>query len=116
MQKVRDVGDILRATEDYKAAEPVLQEALSIVQSCPEQQSQFEKAFISILADPEHYSPLVVEYCMHVLRFPAVRQYVEARLSRDPLRIDSNARHVLDAYSDRWRLASVFKRTLGRPR
>ncbi len=46
MQKVRDVGDILCATEDYKAAEPALQEALSIVQLCPEQQSQFEKAFI----------------------------------------------------------------------
>ena len=109
MQKANEVGDILDATTDYKAAKPALREALKIVQSCPEQQPEFEKAFIAILEDTEHYSYLVVTYCMHWMRFPAVREYAEARMARDPYRVDSTARHVVEACSDQWWLAPIFK-------
>ncbi len=107
------LGRYLSATQDYKKAEPILQEVLSIVQSRPDLGRSFELAFIEILEHPEQYSPLVVMYCMHVLRFPRVWQYASARTSQDPLRIDTNARDVLEACSDDWRLAAIFRRSLG---
>src|SRR4051812_24659032 len=104
-QKSREVGAVLAATEDYKATEPLLLELLAIVQSRPDLLPQFEKAFIEILDDPVRYSVLIVQYCMHVLRLPGVRQHALNRLSSAPLQTDAHARHVLEAYSDDWRLA-----------
>ena len=111
-QKAREVGVVLSATEDYKATEPVLQDLVAIVKSRPDLLLQFENAFIEMLEDPAQYSVLAVQYCMHVLRLPGVRQHALNRLERAPLRSDAHARYVVEAYSDAWPLAAIFKRSL----
>jgi hypothetical protein len=109
-KKVGVVGETLNRTGDYKSVSPVLREIVEIVQSNPKLSDQFEAAFIEILENTLKHSPLVVEYAMFTLRFPKIRSYVEARLNREKLKgVDMHARHVLEAYSENWILASMFK-------
>jgi len=108
-EKVREVGDTLLATGDYKSVAPTLREIVAIVQQHPDAVNEFETAFIEIMENPTKYSGLVVTYCMHTLRFPKVRQHAEERMRRSPLRTDAHARHVLEAYSSDWPVKSLFE-------
>src|ERR1051325_2464037 len=109
--KVSEVGPTIRDTHDYRAAERTLLEIVRIVQTSPEKRALFEDAFLKIFEESPH-SDLVLEYCMHVLRFPRVFRRGWERIARDPLAVDAVARHVVGAYSNNWIEASIFKSSL----
>lgn len=106
---VQQVGNAFNEPTYYKAAEPILVQILQLVQTNPNLQTEFEEAFATIMENTSNHSPLVVEFCMYVLRYPRIRDLAQTRLNAHPLKIDMHARHVLEAYQDDWKAAKLFR-------
>jgi len=105
---VDNIGDVLEQNLDYKTAEPNLVKLLTLVQRNPDLNSEFEEAFLKMVKQPDSYSSLAVEFCMHTLKFAKVKEFAESRLNSHPLRIDIRARHVVDSFDDNWKTARLF--------
>jgi len=108
LRKAALVGPIIDEKQDYKLVRPILRELLDIVQQNPGEREDFEAVFIKIFEDKKTFSGLVVEYCMHVLRFQNIRDHAEKRLRNDRYKTDDRAKRVLEAYSPNWVMKTIF--------
>jgi hypothetical protein len=103
------VNDVLFATQDDKAAEPHLVKILTQIEQSPKQRAVFVKAFLEILENPDKWSGLIVEFCMHKLRYPEVEQRCIEEMKKERLRYERTlSRRILEAYSDEWWERKVF--------
>ncbi|AIO43180.1 MULTISPECIES: hypothetical protein [Burkholderia] len=91
--------------------EPALEVVLSFVQSHLDQRFEFATAFLDVLRDPEKGPPELVEYCMHELKWPEVREAIQAWLDSER---SERVRHVLRkqllAFDENWYDANFYDR------
>lgn len=104
------VGEVLQAGGDDHAAEPYLIKILRIAESRPNERDSFTKAFLRILDNPDKWSVLIVEFCMHRLRYLEIQTHWLERLKSERFCWeDMHARHVLEAYSQNWPRKACFQ-------
>jgi hypothetical protein len=69
----------------------------------PERRNELAAAFLKVLGEPYFVDPELVEYCMHVLRWPEVKNAAEARmLVEKDLRARPGLGRVIHSFSDDW--------------
>ncbi|MEU2776801.1 hypothetical protein ABZ646_28790 [Streptomyces sp. NPDC007162] len=110
-------GVLAAAEETYgaEALEPGLERALAIVQTNPEFEEQFENQLITLIDSPEEGVVEVVSFLMHALRWEAVREAVEEKIT-NPRGDVSNIRlyeAMLDSFTDSWRDRDLYVRFAG---
>ena len=91
--------------------EPSFEAVLDYVIARPNSRSEFATAFLELALDPDKAPPELVEFCMHALRWPEVRQAIKDRLEHET---SGRVRHVLMgidlAFSDDWYDADAYDR------
>jgi hypothetical protein len=112
------IQGVLAAAEETcgaEALEPGLERTLAILQRNPDFWGQFENQMIALIDSPEEGVVEVISFLMHALRWEAVREAVEERISR-PRGNVSNIRlyeAMLDSFSDSWRDRDLYARFAG---
>jgi hypothetical protein len=116
----KDVARRLAAIERYNADgqvfgnlewAPILIGLLDWIARNPESNSEYEAVFVDYV--DHNKTPEVLEFCMHHLRYPRVRERVEEirdRAPDTPRGYDSRrlAQGILDAYSDDWADSDIW--------
>ncbi len=91
--------------------EPALEVVLRFVQNHLDQRFEFVNAFLDVLRDPEKGPPELVEYCMHELKWPEVREAIQAWLDSER---SERVRHILRkqllAFDENWNDANFYDR------
>lgn len=94
-----------------KPLEPALEAILIFVQDHPSHRIELVDAFLDVLRNPEKGPPELVEYCMHELKWPEVRETIQIWLDGER---SERVRHVLRkqllAFDDNWFDASFYER------
>jgi hypothetical protein len=85
---------------------------LDLIERNPDKRSQFADAFFQLFIGPSRYEEALIEFCMHVLRWPEVKTRFEA-LSREAIEKEdwnniNPLQHILEAFEDDWEDASDF--------
>jgi hypothetical protein len=93
--------------------EPACLQLLQLIQTHPERRSDFERTFCQLWTKQKVYAADILSFCMHTLRWPVVRQFMEeerqAALVVKPH--DSRfiqAEHVLESFSDDWEDTDLY--------
>lgn len=98
-------------SEMTQPVEPALESVLIHVLAHPELRSQFSEAFLLLAHDPNLGPPELVEYCMHALKWPEIKDELTERLEKESR---ERARHMLKkflmAFDDDWALADLYSR------
>jgi hypothetical protein len=80
-------------------------ELIESVRSHPSDQAILEGEFISLVDSGEPGAPFL-EFCMHALRWSAVRIAIEERhraaIDRNDFRAEPYYRHLLESFTDGW--------------
>ncbi|MFB8000283.1 hypothetical protein ACFC4G_46940 [Streptomyces sp. NPDC056002] len=114
-QAVQGVLATAEETCGAEALEPGLERTLAILQRHPDFWEQFENQMIALIDSPEEGVVEVISFLMHVLRWDAVREAVEERISHPKGNV-SNIRlyeAMLDSFSDSWRDRDLYARFAG---
>jgi hypothetical protein len=90
---------------------PYGRQILSLIERHPERRSDFERAFCDLWQTP--FGPWeLISFCMHTLRWPVVRQFIERAFREAEQRQDWRslpiASHILASFSDDWPDADLF--------
>jgi hypothetical protein len=80
-------------------------ELIDVARSNPLHQPAFEKEFISMVDSTRPGGPFI-EFCMHALRWDAVRSSIEQRhraaIDRNDFRAEPYFRHMLESFNATW--------------
>lgn len=102
----------LEATYDQPDLIPYGARLVALCQSHPELREQFGLAFIRMFFDEARNEVSLIEFAMHVLRWPEVKLAFEAlshyAVSKNDWRIINPIDHILDAFEDDWENALDF--------
>ncbi|WP_048438931.1 hypothetical protein [Caenimonas sp. SL110] len=95
--------NVLNTDFSFELAEPNYLRVLALMASAPQLQPQFEDLLITLFRDHK-VSDEPIAYLMHRLRWPNVRQWMDAQLLAMPDAIATGApsEKVIAAYSDDW--------------
>jgi hypothetical protein len=101
-----------------ESAEPAFEAVLSFVLAHPESRGEFADAFMQLARDPGLGPPELIQYCMHVLRWSDVKQYLSDWLALEKSeRIRHVLRKLLMSFDDNWYGADMYDRfRSGQPR
>lgn len=95
--------------------EPAFEAVLSLVISHPEARAGIARAFMRLAIDPNLAPPELIEFCMHALRWPEVKEGLLSRLSSES---SERARHVIKklimSFDDDWYDAESYARFLNK--
>ena len=85
---------------------------LTLIERHPERRSDFERAFCDLWQT--HIGPWeLISFCMHTLRWPVVRQFIESAFhdaqQRQDWRSIPIASHILASFNDDWEHADLFQ-------
>jgi hypothetical protein len=95
--------------------EPAFEAVLSHVLAYPEMKQSFLEGFLELVGDPLKGAPQVVEYCMHALRWPEVKEAILTRLATEKSgRIRHNLEGIVAAFDDNWPDAKFYARFVKR--
>lgn len=83
--------------------EPSLVSILNFTKQYPNSRQVLEECFIELIHKPKRGSLEVLEFCMHELRWPIIKQITEeiVRNTKDIRRRDA-LRRIPEAYADDW--------------
>lgn len=112
MQSVRAVVATAEDTCGVEELEEGLERVLAILQRNPEMRGKFESEMIALIDSPREGVVELVSFVMHELRWEAIREAVNERISH-PRGNVSNIRlyeAMLDAFSDTWRDRDLYTR------
>ena len=113
------IGDILRVAEesfDARSVTPKLEQLLALFESSPERHEEFSNKLLALLDPAPNELQLgqpgivdVLEYCMHGLRWPEIREALQriASTAAD-WRVSRAAKRVLEAYEDEWPAGEIY--------
>jgi hypothetical protein len=113
------VGDILRVAEqsfDARSVAPKLEELLSLIEGSPERHEEFTNKLLALLDPAPNELQLgrpgivdILEYCMHRLRWPEMREAMQRLVSTaGDWRVSRAAERVLEAYDDEWPAGEIY--------
>lgn len=109
IQLARDAE--VKLNESFNAPDvlPFAAAAISIIESHPSLQGEFEAAFLVM---PSYAPSEFVEVCMHALRWPNLKLEFESRcgaaVKRNDWRVEPVYRHYLEAFEPDWEDATDF--------
>ncbi|MCA3174542.1 MAG: hypothetical protein ING36_03235 [Burkholderiales bacterium] len=91
--------------------EPALEAVLDHVLTHAEFRQEFAQAFLQVAHDPDKGPPELVEYCMHALRWPEVKQELVSWLeAEDSERVRHVLRKFVMSFDDDWYHADSYTR------
>ncbi|WP_211349434.1 hypothetical protein [Micromonospora pisi] len=109
---VTRVGEALEAQfpgVNYEEIEPDLRSLVAVVTGHPRHTADFEEEFISLLQSDNPGKTEILQYSMHLLRWPSVRAATENLLlvSDDP-RAARTFERILEAFEPDWEDRDLF--------
>ncbi len=104
------VEKMWRETYSLDELEPSLLDVLNFTKQHPHSRQVLEQCFIKLIQTPKGGALEVLEFCMHELRWPMVKQVLEeiVATTKDIRQRDALWR-VPEAYSDAWDGTEYYK-------
>jgi hypothetical protein len=111
--RTASVAERSKATFDIAEIEDLLVEILTFVQDHPGDQAEMKRIFITFIEEDREGITEALEFTMHTLKWPEIREAVEAihdRAPDSPLGYEQRrwALRILDSFEDPWEGAVLY--------
>ena len=108
----KSATDQLAQTSNAPDVVPYGKAMLELIAKHPEQRQAFGQAFLQGFRSQEEFDPWLIEFCMHALRWPELKNEFTTMSAQAVARKDWTLipalGHVLDAFEDGWEDARDF--------